>query len=62
MSVIIVIGGGPKPNAHIVSVMNMPSAVDDVPTYEIRDGSEVLAVFSKLSHASALLPLIQSGE
>lgn len=60
MSTVVVGGGGPRPQSRIVSVTEMSSL--DTTSYEIRDGHEVLACFSKLSHAQALLPLIQSGE
>lgn len=60
MSTIIVIGGGPKPNARVVSVSDVGpySAI----TYEIRDGDAIVATSPRLSHLQALLPLIQSGE
>lgn len=61
MSVIIVIGGGPKPNARIVSIADV-STVDSTVSYEIRDGDAIVATSPKLSHLQALLPLIQSGE
>lgn len=61
---VITIGGGPHPNATIfrVSKMVYGAPANEPDTYEIRDGAQVLAVFEKLSHAQALLPLIQSGE
>lgn len=61
MSTIIVIGGGPKPNARIVSVTDV-STLDPAVTYEIRDGRDVLADSPRLSYLQVLLPLIQAGE
>ena len=52
----IIIIGGPRPNAQIFSSTTTPT------TYLIVDNNEVLVVCEKLSHANALLPLIQSGE
>lgn len=61
----VIIGGGPRPQARVV-VVNDVGQLGDLLTgtgsYEIRDGLEVVASFAKLSHARALLPLIQSGE
>ncbi len=64
ISTIIIIGGGPKPNARIVSVSEVGvTSVSDECTFEIRDGSDVLATgFRKLAHAQAMLPFIQSGD
>lgn len=62
MTTVILGGGGPRPQARVVAVSEMMDPVGHYSSYEIRDGLEVLASFGKLSHASALLPLIQSGE
>lgn len=65
MSTIIIIGGGPHPQARIVGIQEIPSTEGgQMPamTWAIFDGSECLATFGKLSHAKALLPLIQSGQ
>lgn len=70
MSTVVVIGGGPRPNAQIyaVSPVTLQSAlignhvVGDPEAYEIREANDVLVHCQKLSHAVALLPLIQSGE
>lgn len=62
---IIVIGGGPHPQARIVAVSELDTSGNllNGVTFEIRDGAEVLlSGLAKLSHARALLPLIQSGE
>jgi len=57
---IVVIGGGPRPNARIVGMVEEEATSPN--SYAIIDGNEVLAIFGKISHAKALLPLIQSGE
>lgn len=61
---IIVIGGGPHPQARIVGVTDIGQLNTTLEnwTYEIRDGDEILVKCAKLSHAQALLPLIQLGE
>lgn len=61
---VIVIGGGPHPQARIVQIRELPAqqgAEYSESAYEIRDGDVILAKCPKLSHAQALLPLIQSG-
>lgn len=61
MSVIVVIGGGPRPNASLYTLS--PVADSSAKTqYAIMDGNECLGVFEKQSYAEALLPLIQRGE
>ena len=64
MSTIIVIGGGPRPNASLYTLSPIPSSANTmaVTQYAIMDGSEILGVFEKQSYAEALLPLIQKGE
>lgn len=59
MSTVIVGGGGPRPNARVVSVVESDGTISG---YEIRDGGLVLVKCDKHSHANVLLPLIQSGE
>lgn len=56
---VIVIGGGPHPQARIVVISELDSTSQ---TYEIREGDEILGKSQSLSRAKALLPLIQSGE
>lgn len=64
MSVIVVIGGGPRPNATLYTLSPVASSGEAAaPTqYAIMDGNECLGVFEKQSYAEALLPLIQRGE
>lgn len=59
MSTVIVGGGGPRPQARIVTVTEEGAPLS---TYEIRDGDAILAWCPKRSHAEALLPLIQRGD
>ena len=63
---VIIIGGGPRPNASIYTLSPVPtSAGDDAPCenkYAIMDGTECLLVCNRKSYAEALLPLIQKGE
>lgn len=59
MSTVVIGGGGPRPQARIVSVYEEDGTLSSV---EVRDGEEVLLRCAKLSHARALLPLIQSGD
>jgi hypothetical protein len=61
---VISIGGGPRPQARIVTISEQTDAPGNWTTwkYAIVDGNEILATVCKLSHAQALLPLIQSGE
>jgi hypothetical protein len=57
MGIIVI---GPKPGARIVGIVETGSTTPT--SYAIMDGNELLAIFPKLSHAQALLPLIQSGD
>lgn len=61
---IIIIGGGPRPNATIYSVSRVSAdpTKDEPNIYEIRDGNEVLFQCRKLSYLQVLLPLVQSGD
>lgn len=60
MSTIIIIGGGPHPNARIVALQEITSP--SISSWAIFDGGECLGTFERLSFAKAMLPLIQSGE
>lgn len=64
MSTVIIGGGGPRPQARIVAVRELGEngQLADETSFEVRDGDSVLLRCTKLSHAKALLPLIQSGE
>ena len=57
---VIILDGGPHPNATIYSVSPVGASAPTV--YEIRDGSEALFQCAKLSYLQAILPLVQSGE
>lgn len=66
----VVIGGGPRPQARIVQVSELTFTRDEsgirwaanVPSYEIRDGVEVLATLKSQEHAMYLLKILQEGE
>lgn len=65
MSTVVVGGGGPRPQARIVELVDVtePNAGSTVGNkWAVFDGAECVATFGRLSHAKALLPLIQSGE
>lgn len=67
MSTIIIIGGGPHPNARIVGMQevsqeNTVTNLSPTITWAIFDGVECLGTFERLSFAKAILPLIQSGQ
>lgn len=65
MSTIIIIGGGPHPQARIVALQEIQTTAGSVATtlnYAIFDGMECLGVFEKISYAQAILPLMQRGE
>lgn len=62
MSVIIIIGGGPRPNATLYTLSPVNTASPSPTQYAIMDGNECLGVFEKQSYAEAILPLIQRGE
>jgi glutamate 5-kinase len=57
---VIVIGGGPRPNARIVGIVEDDTVAPG--SFAIVDGNELVAIFAKRSHADALLPLIKSGD
>jgi hypothetical protein len=65
MSTVIFGGGGPRPQARVVAVVetgNLAGSVGDISSYEVRDGNEVLLSAKKQSYCLALLPFIQSGD
>ncbi len=63
MSTVVVGGGGPRPNARVVTV-----TVSDVESsgsttkVQIRDFDHICAECATVAQANALLPLIQRGE
>lgn len=60
MSTVVIGGGGPRPNARIVSIVEVDGS--GIETYEIRDGREVCGECRTLAQATVLLPVIQRGE
>lgn len=60
MSTIVIGGGGPRPQARVVAIVDVESP--NATTYEIRDGNKVCARCATKVQAQALLPLIQAGE
>jgi hypothetical protein len=64
MSVIVVIGAGPRPNAAVYSMTaTSPDTSETAQTkYVIMDGNEFLGSFEKQSYAECILSLIKRGE
>lgn len=60
----VVIGGGPRPQARIVQIYELGdgATANALPTFEIRDGREILAELKSLPHAMALIKILQEGE
>lgn len=61
---VISIGGGPRPQARIVQIYELGdgTTANTTPSFEIRDGREILAELKSLTHALALLKILQEGE
>ncbi len=60
MSTVVIGGGGPRPQARVVGIVE---AGQDTPTtYAVMDGDLMLCRFTSKKWADTLLPLIQSGE
>lgn len=64
MSTVVIGGGGPRPNARIVELVDVDASYPAFPgsKWAIFDGAECVGTFGMLSHAKALLPFIKSGE